>query len=179
MTEGEPAGVTTIRTAQLTLRRARPDDFEPIRAMLSDARAMRYWSTLPHESPAESEKWFAAQFFSGDPERDEWIIALDDRAIGVIGFWKRPEFGFMLAPEVWGQGFATEAARAFVDYAFAAHPVSAITADVDPRNGASLGVLAKLGFVETGRAERTFLIGGQWYDSVFLALPRSNGALHG
>jgi RimJ/RimL family protein N-acetyltransferase len=33
-------------------------------------------------------------------------------------------------------------------------------------------VLAKLGFVETGRAERTFLLGEEWCDSVYLALAR-------
>ena len=47
-----------------------------------------------------------------------------------------------------------------------------LTADVDPRNAASLRVLGKLGFVETGRAERTFLLGDEWCDSVYLALPR-------
>lgn len=166
--------MTTIETARLTLRRARPEDFDAIQAMLSDARAMRFWSTLPHESRAVSEKWFADQFFSDNPARDEWIIAREDRAVGFIGFWQMPEFGFMLAPEVWGQGFATEAASAFLGYAFATYPLEAVTADVDPRNAGSLGVLRKLGFTETGRAERTFLIGGQWCDSVYLALPRPN-----
>jgi [ribosomal protein S5]-alanine N-acetyltransferase len=161
-----------IETARLTLRRARLDDFDAIRAMMSDARAMRYWSTLPHESRAVTEKWFAEQFFSGDPARDEWIIALEDRAIGFVGIWQQPEFGFMLAPEVWGRGFASEAAAAFLGYAFATYPLEAVTADVDPRNAASLGVLRKLGFVETGRAERTFLLGDEWCDSVYLALRR-------
>jgi RimJ/RimL family protein N-acetyltransferase len=172
MADTVPVGVTEIVTARLRLRRARADDFDPIHAMLSDARAMRYWSTLPHESRAVSEKWFADQFFSGDPARDEWIIEFEGRAVGFIGTWKQPEFGFMLAPEVWGQGLATEAATAFLAYAFATYPLEAVTADVDPRNAASLGVMRKLGFVETGRAERTFLIGGEWCDSVYLALPR-------
>lgn len=171
--------MTVIETARLTLRRARRDDFDAIYSVMSDARAMRYWSTLPHESRAVTEPWFEAQFFSDDPARDEWIIDLGGRAVGFIGFWKRPEFGFMLAPDSWGQGLATEAAGAFVAYAFDAYPIDAVTADVDPRNAASLGVLKKLGFVETGRAERTFRIGEEWCDSVYLALPRSNGASHG
>ena len=78
----------------------------------------------------------------------------------------------MVHPEYWGRGIATEAARAFIDYAFEARAVDQLTADVDPRNSASLRVLAKLGFVETGRAERTFLLGEEWCDSVYLALPR-------
>jgi RimJ/RimL family protein N-acetyltransferase len=47
-----------------------------------------------------------------------------------------------------------------------------LLADVDPRNVASLRVLDRLGFKETGRAERTFLLGDEWCDSVYLALQR-------
>ena len=133
---------------------------------------MRFWSTLPHESMAVTQPWFEQQFFSDLPGRDEWIIEHDGHVIGNIGIWNMPEFGFILHPDAWGQGLGSEAARAFIDYAFAAHRIDAITADVDPNNGASLNLLRKLGFVETGRAERTFLIGGQWFDSVYLSLPR-------
>ena len=161
-----------IRAARLLLRRARPEDLEAVHAFMSDVRAMRYWSTLPHTSMAQTEPLFQQQFFSGDPARDEWVIEHDGRVVGNMGIWNMPEFGFILHPDAWGKGIGTEAARAFIDYAFATHPIDAITADVDPRNDASLGLLRKLGFVETSRAERTFLIGGEWYDSVYLSLSR-------
>ena len=75
-------------------------------------------------------------------------------------------------PTPWGRDFAAEASRAFVDYAFGLHNVDELTADVDPRNAASLRVLGKLGFVVTGTAERTFLLGEEWCDSVHLRLNR-------
>ena len=50
--------------------------------------------------------------------------------------------------------------------------IEAIKADVDPRNQGSLRLLARLGFVETHRAGRTWLVGDEWCDSVYLALPR-------
>ena len=65
-----------------------------------------------------------------------------------------------------------DAVHAFIAHAFATHDIPEMTADADPHNEASLGLLRKLGFVETGRAERTFLIGGEWFDSVYLALRR-------
>lgn len=164
--------MTEIRTARLVLRRARPEDVGAVHAFMSDARAMRYWSTPPHESMAETEPWFQQQFFSGDPARDEWVIEQDGRVIGNIGIWNMPEFGFILHPDTWGRGIGTEAARAFIDHAFATHPIDGITADVDPRNAASLALLRRLGFLETGRAERTFLVGSEWCDSVYLRLPR-------
>jgi RimJ/RimL family protein N-acetyltransferase len=161
-----------IRTTRLILRRARPDDLAAFHPILSSPEAMRYWATLPHSSFELTEKWFADQFFSGLANRDEWVIEKDGRVIGNIGIWKLPEFGFILHPDAWGQGIGTEAARAFLDYAFATHPVDAIKADVDPRNSASLNLLNKLGFSVTGTAENTFLLGDEWCHSVYLALPR-------
>lgn len=164
--------MTELRTARLVLRRAVPTDIFAIHAILSSPVAMRYWATLPHASMAETETWFENQFFSGDPARDEWVIVEAGRVIGNIGIWKMPEMGFILHPDAWGRGLATEAATAFLAYAFATHPVDAITADVDPRNAASLGLLQRLGFTVTGTAENTFLIGDEWCHSVYLALQR-------
>ncbi len=164
--------MSELRTARLVLRRAIPADILPIHTILSSPEAMRYWATLPHLSMAETETWFGEQFFSDDPARDEWVIVQDGLVIGNIGIWKMPEMGFILHPDAWGKGLATEAARAFLTYAFATYPVGAITADVDPRNAASLKLLQRLGFVVTGTAENTFLVGEEWCHSVYLALPR-------
>ena len=161
-----------IRTARLVLRRAVPADLDAFHPILSSPEAMRYWATLPHASMAVTEKWFADQFFSGLDNRDEWVIERDGRVIGNIGIWNMPEFGFILHPDAWGQGIGIEAAKAFLDYAFATHPVEAIKADVDPRNAASMNLLQKLGFSVTGTAENTFLLGDEWCHSVYLALPR-------
>jgi RimJ/RimL family protein N-acetyltransferase len=43
-----------------------------------------------------------------------------------------------------------------------------LVADVDPRNEACLRLLARLGFEESGRAERTYCIDGVWVDSVYM-----------
>ena len=47
-----------------------------------------------------------------------------------------------------------------------------LTADADPNNAVSVGLLTALGFRETGRAKNTFNLGGVWSDSVYLALQR-------
>lgn len=50
-----------------------------------------------------------------------------------------------------------------------------ITADTDPRNTASIGLLRKAGFVESGYLERSMRIGGEdgeWVDSLYLRLDR-------
>lgn len=55
---------------------------------------------------------------------------------------------------------------------FAVTDHTRLTADADPRNEASVGLLKSLGFEETHRAERTFCINGEWSDSVYFALQR-------
>jgi RimJ/RimL family protein N-acetyltransferase len=106
------------------------------------------------------------------PESDDFVIEHEGRVTGKAGAWRLPEIGFPLHPDHWGKGLAHEAVSAVIAHLFAAHAVPELTADVDPRNAPSLGLLAKLGFVETGRAERTLLWRDEWCHSVYLSLPR-------
>jgi ribosomal-protein-alanine N-acetyltransferase len=45
---------------------------------------------------------------------------------------------------------------------------------VDPRNAGSLRLLRRLGFRKTGRKERTWLVGEEWCDSVYLQVDASS-----
>ena len=111
-----------------------------------------------------------------DPaEGEDFIVEHQGAVIGKAGLYRFPEIGFIFHPAVWGQGFAREALGAVVSRAFAVHRLPAIVADVDPRNAASLAVLIRLGFAETHRAAKTWLIGGQWCDSVYLRLEAPAG----
>ncbi len=167
--------MTEIRTARLVLRRARAEDLDAIHAILSDPGAMTYWSSLPHETLAETRDWLAGMI-AGHELCDDFIIELGGRVVGKAGAWRRPEIGYILHPDVWGQGVATEALTAVIGHLFASHGDPALTADVDPRNVASIRVLSKLGFHETRRATRTWFIGGQWHDSIYYALRRDDWA---
>lgn len=57
-----------------------------------------------------------------------------------------PELGFHLRPKFWGQGFAVEAARAVIRYAFEAIGAEELAAGHHPENVNSKRVMAKLGF---------------------------------
>lgn len=56
------------------------------------------------------------------------------------------EIGFHLRPEFWGRGYAAEAARAVIRYAFDELEAEKLFAGHNPRNAASRKVLGKLGF---------------------------------
>ena len=164
--------MTEIHTPRLRLRRARPDDLDALHALLSNAQAMRYWSTLPHTEIEQTRAWLDDMIAAPAEESDDFIVEHEGKLIGKAGCWRLPNVGYLLSPAVWGQGFGREAMSAAIDHIFRTHPVAALHADVDPNNTASLALLARLGFRETGRAERTFKIGEAWYDSIYLSLAR-------
>lgn len=132
---------------------------------------MRFWSTLPHDSFAQTEEWIASMI-EGPTERDDFIVERDGAAIGKLGAWRLPEIGFLLAPSAWGQGYASEALSAFIAHRRRSGSTE-LTADTDPRNSASIRLLQRHGFVETSRASRTWLIGGEWFDSIYWRLSLS------
>ncbi|MDQ3280189.1 MAG: GNAT family N-acetyltransferase [Acidobacteriota bacterium] len=60
------------------------------------------------------------------------------------------EIGFQFRPPYWGAGYASEAARAVIDYAFSTLDAAALYAGHHPENDGSRGLLTKLGFTQTG-----------------------------
>ena len=166
--------MTEIRTERLLLRPARPDDLEAFYTILSDARATAYWSTPPHADIAQTEGWLAAMLAIAPGKGEDFVIELDGRLIGKAGLFEFPEIGFILHPDAWGKGYAGEALRPVLDRAFTVHGLPFVEADVDPRNAPSLRLLQRMGFAETGRASRTWKVGDEWCDSVFLRLTNPN-----
>ena len=163
-----------LRTERLLLRPARVTDVAAFHDILSDPAATAFWSTPPHEDLAQTEAWVSGMMSIDPREGEDFVIERDGRLIGKAGLYRFPEIGYILHPAAWGQGCAREALTAVVERAFAVHGLPAVEADVDPRNLASLRLLARLGFEETGRADRTWNIGGVWCDSVYLRLPNPN-----
>lgn len=138
--------------------------------ILSNAAATAFWSTPPHQTLAETEAWVAGMMAIGPREGEDFVIEVEHHVIGKAGFYRFPEIGFILHPDAWGRGYAREALEQILARAFAVHALQFIDADVDPRNKASLRLLQGLGFNEVGRAARTWNIGGEWCDSVYLRL---------
>jgi ribosomal-protein-alanine N-acetyltransferase len=162
-----------IVTDRLILRSARADDLEAMHAVLSDPRATRWWSTPPHEDLDQTRVWLDSMIANG-PDHPDFVIERDGQVIGKAGFWKLPEVGYILHPDHWGQGLASEAVGGAIDHVFATRDIQTLTADVDPENAASIRLLERLGFVRTGFAERTWNVGGVWKDSLFYALSRAD-----
>lgn len=161
-----------IFTQRLVLRRAREDDLEAMHRILSDGRAMLYWSSLPHETRADTQEWLDNMIAAPEAESCDFIIELNGRTIGKVGCYRVPEIGYIIHPDHWGKGYAKEALAAVIPHLFARFDMPALKADIDPRNCRSIKLLEGLGFTLIGRAERTWRIGEQWCDSVYYELKR-------
>jgi [ribosomal protein S5]-alanine N-acetyltransferase len=168
--------VAELLTPRLRLRPARADDLEVLHAIFSNETAMLYWSTPPHTTLEQTREWLASMIAIPPDAGEDFIVEHEGEVIGKAGLYRFPEIGFIFDPAHWGRGFAREALAAVLERAFAVHRLATVTADVDPRNSGSLRLLASLGFRETGRAQRTWQIGEQWCDSVYLSLEPPSAA---
>ena len=84
-----------------------------------------------------------------------WLVHCQDECIGFAGFLDAeaaPTLIYGIHPDFWGQGYATEAARAVLDYGLKTLNLPKVNADVDEPNTASVRVLQKLGMQQVNRA---------------------------
>jgi len=157
---------SAIKTKRLVLRHFKAEDAVALHPIFADPEAMRFWSSAP-QSMAQTEEFVretirAYQAGTGD----DFVVLFEGVVIGKAGLWRANEIGFIFSRSVWGKGIASEAVRAIMDRA-STRGVTSIIADVDPRNERCLRLLEKLGFVQTGAAKRTVLVGDVWADSVY------------
>lgn len=102
----------------------------------------------------------------------------DGRVIGTCTLFhmdegnKRAEIGYALNRRYWRQGYIHEALSALIDYAFDTLDLHRLEADVDPRNGASIRVLERLGFAREGYLRERWHVGGEVQDALFYGLLR-------
>ena len=161
-----------LKTERLLLRAARHTDLDDLFAIFHDPRAMRYWSTPPHDTPDRTQENLDRMIASAKDRLVYFVIEHQGRVIGTAGMHRGDEVGFILHPNHWRQGIVTEAMTAIIPHLFATTDVKQLTADADPHNLASINCLKSLGFHVTSRAKNTFCINGVWSDSLYFALPR-------
>jgi len=145
-------GIAVLATERLMLRAPHRDDVKEIVALANDRRIAVNTARIPHPyGVADAEHFIArANKRDGGPC---FVITLDASPIGACGIELRAdgaELGYWLGVPFWGQGFATEAARAMIDYAFGELDLEALQAGARVSNPASRRVLEKCAFQWTG-----------------------------
>ena len=168
-----------LTTARLRLRAYREDDWRAVHEYGADPEVCKYqnWGPNSEEQTQDFVRRcvFAAQ---DEPPTDFFfVIALleDNRLIGGCNLSIRnvmdreAMIGYALSPGVWGQGYATEAARALLRFGFTDVGLHRITSWAEPENVGSWRVMEKIGMRREGH-EREVWFRDHWRDWVRYAM---------
>jgi len=165
-----------LETGRLHLRGPRQADEQVIAAIADDREIARRMTRLPHPYGLEDARFFLREIV---PAELAWGITVigDDELVGVAGLvpdapHDTAELGYWLGRAHWGKGIATEAAGAIVRFAFEELGLRALSSGCFADNLSSGRVLAKLGFVETGRGTRSCLAEGRDLPFIEMLLAR-------
>ncbi|GAA4675657.1 GNAT family N-acetyltransferase [Streptomyces chumphonensis] len=140
-----------IDTERLHLRPLTADDTDRIVELTSEPEVGRYLPALDPEQLRARVGHLAAQW----GERGYGVFAVELRhsgeLVGRVGLIDWPQFdevevGWTLRRDAWGHGYATEAARACVDFGFATCGKPYLTCNIHPDNAPSFRVAERLGF---------------------------------
>ena len=144
--------VPVLATARLVLRAPRRSDVRAIATLANDRRVAANAARIPHPYGVDDAEQFIAAANKREGEAC-FVITLDVAPIGMCSVEQRedgPELGYWLGVAYWGRGFATEAARALIDYVFGDLEHETLISGARVNNPASRRVLEKCGFQWTG-----------------------------
>ena len=146
--------IPVLETERLVLRAPTLGDVKAMVVLANDLRVSQNTARMPHPYTAADAEKFIAYVGSTDAEIAFAVTLADGALIGCCGlvFGGRdvPEIGYWYGVDHWGQGYATEAASALIDYAFGHLGHTALVAGARVSNPASRRVLEKCGFQWTG-----------------------------
>ncbi len=158
--------VPIIQTNRLDLVSLSPAFIEAVLASDRAGAEAIAGLTLPSDWPDEHDSRFLRRRLDqmrGDPSSQQWLVramALRTQQrpmVGHIGFHGSPEavgraeMGYTVLPNCRRRGYATEAARALMDWAAGEHRVHRFFVSIAPDNGSSLAMAARLGFRQVGK----------------------------
>lgn len=144
-----------LETPRLRLREFTLNDTDALAAVLGDPVAMQYYPA-PYDRPGV-EAWIARNMerYRSDGH-GLWAMLLKDSGelIGDCGCYLRDvdgrndiEIGYHVRRDLWGKGYATEAAQACIEYAFGKLGVDRVISMIRPENLQSVRVAEKNGLV--------------------------------
>lgn len=172
-----------IETRRLRLAPLAPGDAAEMERLASDAAIAATTLSIPHPyPPGLAGRWIesiAGSWANG--VSGTWSIRLLDHGVfvGVIDIRLEPwsdsgEMGYWIGTPFWGRGYATEAVRAIVDFAFSNMGLNRVHAEHFPRNVASGRVLEKAGMVREGTLRQAARKGTLYEDVTMWAILRED-----
>ncbi len=172
--------LTMLVTDRLLLREFVEEDWRAVLAYQSDARYLKYYPW--NHRTAEEVREFVRGFLEWQGERPRTkyqlaaILRAEGRLIGNCGIRietadsRQANIGYEIAPRYWGEGYATEAARAMLAFGFEELRLHHIRAHCVAENVASYRVLEKVGMRREVRLREEEWIKGRWWDTLVYSI---------
>ena len=168
-----------IKTGRLYLRPLNESDFDFIQKLRTRPEYFKYENDGAYNDD-EIIKQFN-EFLEGAkklPNKGsiQWIVINNDVKIGEVHLWNwwektlEWEIGWHFLIEHWGKGFATEAAKAVLLYAFANFRINRIMACPNAANTRSIALCERIGMIKEGQVREVRIINGVYCDEVIFGL---------
>ena len=151
-------------------------EFSDVDIVPAFANNRKIWMNLRDAFPHPYTKQSARDWIRGVKQRSpetSFAIAVDDQAVGGIGFVLHPdvervsaEIGYWLGEPFWGRGITSAALRAVTTYAMETHGLTRLFAVPFAWNTASCRVLEKAGYVLEGRLRKSAIKDGRLTDQL-------------
>jgi RimJ/RimL family protein N-acetyltransferase len=170
-----------LRTERLLLRRFREGDIDRFADWQSRPDVARFLY-LPPRTREEAEAALAQRIAETHLERDDDAFAFaverqkDGLLLGDVTLFLRSalnrqvEVGYVFHPDAAGHGYATEATRALIDFAFADLRAHRVFARTDARNAASAAVCRRLGMRQEAHFREAEIFKGAWGEELVFAV---------
>jgi ribosomal-protein-alanine N-acetyltransferase len=169
-----------LETPRLVLRELHADDVPAIQGYAGDVDVVRHLDWGPN-APEDTAQFLAtASAARGVVPRTAYHLAISLKTAGrLIGgcrieirspVHRSGDLGYVLARHAWGQGYATEATRALLEFGFERLALHRVWATCDVENHASARVLEKIGMRREGQLRQNVRRRGEWRDSYLYAI---------
>jgi len=176
-----------LRTERLSLRPFTMDDVEDVLEYTNDPEWARYQVNIPPLPYSRKDAETLVAMFSDPAECVKigilqiFAIEFESKVTGEIHLNQREEdrqnerveLVYSLLRQYWGKGLMTEAARAFMNWAFQTYSFNRIYAWCDPRNIGSCRVLEKLGMKREGQLRSHLKWNGEFRDQRYYGILRA------
>lgn len=146
--------IPVLETKRLVLRAPRLEDVKSMAQLANDKRIAENTRRIPHPYTLGDAEDFISTVNVPKGEVAFLVTLRDETIIGACGLTindeEAPEIGYWLGVKFWNKGYATEAVRAAIDYAFTDLDHESLQAGARVTNPASRRILEKCGFQWTG-----------------------------
>lgn len=170
-----------IQTPRLTLREWSQEDVPLIYQLLSDPKVAGFNTIgIPTSVQVIQDLLQPTLNDQQQPTRKHYgwsmLLNTDKTFVGEIGLdlatarFKSAEIYYSVASAYWGKGYASEAARAVVQFVFEQLQLHRLEAGVATFNPGSIRVLEKIGMQREGLRRKILPIDGEWIDNYMYAM---------